>query len=190
MRTGLRAESGALSRGWAHSEYCAVLPTVFCKHLAGRTRGPPPQRSKGLALPHSISKEETNGWTQATAPGEAQRGGLWVRPSLSPALKVLNLSRAGKLHFPQGNWTSSHQSPRERPQGPRFLCPSVQNHQTRLSCNPLLGRAWCLSSHPVLCRNIRQPARELYGPALCPYAALHSTGEITKLHPSLPIQDF
>ena len=36
--------------------------------------------------------------------------------------------------------------------GPRFLCPSVQNQQTRLSCNPLLGRAWCLSSHPFLCR--------------------------------------
>lgn len=150
----------------------------------------PQQRSNGLALPHSISNEETNGWTQATAPGEAQRGRLWVRPSLSPAFRVLNLSRAGKLHLPQGNRTSGHQNPRERPQGPRFLCPSVQNHRTRLSCNPLLGRAWCLSSHPFLCRNICQPAPELCGPALCPYAALHSTGEITKLLPSLPIQDF
>lgn len=86
-----------------------------------------------------------------------------MRPSLSPALKVLNLSRGlGSCTFPKVT-TSSHQSPRERPQGPRFLCPSVQNHQTRLSCNPLLGRAWCLSSHPFLCRNIRLPAPELHG---------------------------
>ena len=52
-----------------------------------------------------------------------------MRPSLSPAFRVLSLSRAGKLYLPQGNQISGHQSPRERPQGPRFLCPSVQNHR-------------------------------------------------------------
>lgn len=125
------------------------------------TEAHPQQPPKGLTLPYSINTEgtnETNGWTQATAPGEAQRGGaggygqhsvLHSRSSPCHSLGSCTFPKVTRLPVPKDKTL------RRGHRGPRFISLSVQNHQARLSCNPLLGRAWCPSSHPFLCHSTR-----------------------------------